>query len=61
MLGRTTIEGFLCGKPAIIYNVDKTGEITGVSHHEVPEDLSIFDFDNIIDKIKSVYIESYNK
>ena len=61
MLGRTTIEGFLCGKPAIIYNVDKTGEITGVSHHVVPEDLSIFDFDNIIDKIKSVYIESYNK
>jgi hypothetical protein len=61
MLGRTTIEGFLCGKPAIIYDVDKTGEITGVSHHEVPEDLSIFDFDNIIDKIKSVYIESYNK
>jgi glycosyltransferase involved in cell wall biosynthesis len=61
MLGRTTIEGFLCGKPAIIYNVDKTGEITGVEYHEVPENLSIFDFDNIIDKIKSIYIESYNK
>jgi glycosyltransferase involved in cell wall biosynthesis len=61
MLGRTTIEGFLCGKPAIIYNVDKTGEITGVAYHEVPEDLNIFDFDNIIDKIKSIYIESFNK
>lgn len=60
MLGRTTIEGFLCGKPAIIYDVDKSGEITGSSYHEVPEDLSIFDFDNIIDKIKSIYIESYN-
>jgi len=61
MLGRTTIEGFLCGKPAIIYNVDKTGEITGCSYHEVPEDLSIFDFDTIIKKIKSIYIESFNK
>lgn len=61
MLGRTTIEGFLCGKPAIIYDVDKQGEILGSSYHEVPNDLSIFDFDNIIDKIKSIYIESYNK
>jgi hypothetical protein len=60
MLGRTTIEGFLCGKPAIIYNVDKTGEITGCSYHEVPEDLSIFDFNTIIKKIKSIYIKSFN-
>jgi glycosyltransferase involved in cell wall biosynthesis len=60
MLGRTTIEGFLCGKPAIIYDVDKTGEIIGVSNHDVPEDLSIFDFDTIINKIKSIYIGSYN-
>lgn len=61
MLGRTTIEGFLCGKPAIIYDVDKSGEINGYSYHEVPEDLSIFDFDTIISKIKSIYIESFNK
>ena len=61
MLGRTTIEGFLCGKPAIIYDVDKAGEITGVSYHEVPEDLSIFDYDTVISKIKNIYIESYNK
>ena len=60
MLGRTTIEGFLCGKPAIIYNVDKSGEIIDSEYHEVPEDLSIFDYDTIIDKIKDIYIESYN-
>lgn len=60
MLGRTTIEGFLCGKPAIIYDVDKEGEILGYSYHEVPDDLSIFDFDTIINKIKSIYIESFN-
>jgi hypothetical protein len=61
MLGRTTIEGFLCGKPAIIYSVDKEGEILGHSYHEVPDDLSIFDFNTIINKIKSIYIESFNK
>jgi glycosyltransferase involved in cell wall biosynthesis len=61
MLGRTTIEGFLCGKPAIIYNVDKSGEIINSEYHLVPEDLSIFDFDTIISKIKTIYIESFNK
>jgi glycosyltransferase involved in cell wall biosynthesis len=61
MLGRTTIEGFLCGKPAIIYNVDKSGEIIDSQYHEVPEDLTIFDYDSIITKIKDIYIESYNK
>jgi hypothetical protein len=60
MLGRTTIEGFLCGKPAIIYSVDKEGEILGHSYHEVPDDLSIFDFNTTINKIKSIYIESFN-
>jgi hypothetical protein len=61
MLGRTTIEGFLCGKPAIIYNVDKSGEIINSEYHAVPEDLSIFDFDTVIGKIKDIYIESFNK
>lgn len=61
MLGRTTIEGFLCGKPAIIYNVDKSGEIINSEYHKVPEDLSIFDFDTVIGKIKDIYIESFNK
>jgi hypothetical protein len=61
MLGRTTIEGFLCGKPAIIYNVDKSGEIINSEYHVVPEDLSIFDFNTVIGKIKDIYIESYNR
>jgi hypothetical protein len=60
MLGRTTIEGFLCGKPAIIYNVDKEGQILDTTYHKVPEDLTIFDYDVIINKIKDIYIKSYN-
>ena len=60
MLGRTTIEGFLCGKPAIIYTVDKYGNIVDDEYMEVPEDLSIFDIDSIISKIKKTYIDAYN-
>jgi len=60
MLGRTTIEGFLCGKPAWIYNVDNAGHIKDYDFHEVPEDLSIFDYDNVINKFKEKYIDVYN-
>lgn len=60
MLGRTTIEGFLCGKPGIIYNVNNKGDIIDIEYHEVPKDLSIFNYYNIINDIKNVYIESYN-
>lgn len=43
MLGRTTIEGWFCGLPAMIYNVDKEGGIIGVETKEPPEDLVKFD------------------
>jgi len=59
-LGRTTIEGFLCGKPAIIYIVDKLGEIISSEFHPVPEDLSIFDLDSHIKKTIDTYILAYN-
>jgi len=36
LVGRTTIEGFLCGKPAIIYNVDKHGNILNIEKKNVP-------------------------
>lgn len=59
-LGRTTIEGFLCGKPAVIYRVDKMGEIIDSEYHGVPEDLSIFDINTHINNIKRIYIKTYN-
>jgi hypothetical protein len=59
-LGRTTIEGFLCGKPAIIYKVNSNGGIIDSEYQEVPEDLSIFDNDTIINNIKQTYIDAYN-
>jgi len=61
MLGRTTIEGYLCGKPSWIYNVDKKGEIIDFNYTEVPEDLSVFEMDYSINKFKNTYIDVYNK
>jgi hypothetical protein len=59
-LGRTTIEGFLCGKPAIIYTVNNNGGIIDSEYQEVPEDLSIFDNDMIVKNVKQSYVEAYN-
>lgn len=47
LLGRTTIESWMCGKPAWVYNIDKSGNILDKKLYEVPED---------IDKFKSDYV-----
>ena len=59
-LGRTTIEGFLCGKPAITYKVDKMGNIIDWNYHQVPVDLNIFDLNVHVENIKRIYIKTYN-
>jgi len=61
MLGRTTIEGFLCNKPAWIYNVDKNGTIIDKEYLTVPNNLEIFDKEYSVNKFKEVYIDVYNK
>jgi len=60
-LGRTTIEGYLCGKPAWVYTVNKEGYVLDKEYTEVPEDMSIFDNDKIIEKYKEIYIKAYNE
>lgn len=42
LLGRTTIEGWMCGKNAWIYDVDKSGQIKSKKLHEVPSDIDKF-------------------
>ena len=61
LLGRTTIEGYLCGKPGWIYYVDKEGNVKDKELTEVPENLYIFEKDYSINKFKEVYIDVYNK
>ena len=60
LLGRTTLEGWLCGKSGWIYNVDDKGEILNKRKHEVPSDVSKFDYMEVAKKIKEKYIKILN-
>jgi len=55
--GRTTIEGFLCGKTGWIYTVDKEGNILNKVLQTVPEDIEKYRSDFSAKKV----LELYNK
>lgn len=57
LLGRTTIEGWLCGKAGWIYDVDESGVIKSKELHEVPSDIEKFRSDNVVKKIIEEYKE----
>jgi hypothetical protein len=50
-IGRTTIEGFLCGKPALIYDVDDRGAVVKKYDMSVPKNLEQFDISYMTDKL----------
>lgn len=60
LLGRTTIEGWLCGKPGWIYNVDGSGNILNKERFDIPEDVTKFDSVEVSKKIKEEYIKILN-
>lgn len=53
--GRTTIEGYLCGKPGWIYKVDKLGNIIEKEFNEVPNDLIKYRSDISAKKVITLY------
>jgi hypothetical protein len=56
MLGRTTIEGFMCGKEGWIYNVDKEGKILEEPKlHPVPDDVDKYRADNSANLVMNLY------
>lgn len=55
--GRTTIEGFLCGKPGWIYVVDKEGNIQNKVLQSVPDDIEKYKSDFSAKKVFSLYEE----
>ena len=57
LLGRTTIEGWMCGKPGWIYNVDESGYIINKERFDIPEDVSKFNSLEVVKKIKQEYIK----
>lgn len=57
LLGRTTIEGWLCGKGGWIYDVDNRGNVLGKTFHDVPSDIDKFRADNVVNEIINKYKE----
>lgn len=56
LLGRTTIEGWLCGKKGWIYDVDNQGNILSKQLHEIPLDIDKFKSENVIKEIIKEYL-----
>jgi hypothetical protein len=56
-LGRTTIEGWMCGKPGWIFKVDENGSILEKNLHNVPSDIEKYYSENVSKKIKEEYIK----
>lgn len=53
--GRTTIEGYLCGKRSWIYTVDKEGNILSKELKEVPKDLKKYNAKYSANKVYELY------
>jgi glycosyltransferase involved in cell wall biosynthesis len=61
LLGRTTIEGWACGKAGYIFDIDLHGKIKSYELHEVPQDMSKFDSKIVVKKILEIYNKAINK
>ena len=61
LLGRTTIEGWMCGKPGWIYNVNEGGEILNKEKVDIPSDINRFNSEEVAKKIKEEYIKIINE
>ena len=57
LLGRTTIEGWLCGKAGWIYDVDDKGIVLGKKLHPVPTDVDKYKRKNVVTQIIEEYKE----
>lgn len=55
MLGRTTIEGWMCNKPGWIYNVDNTGKIIDKKFTNPPSDIDKFFAKNVANKFLDLF------
>jgi glycosyltransferase involved in cell wall biosynthesis len=58
LMGRTTIEGWACGKPGWIYDVDLQGWVQGRTLHPPPADMTQFDIKTTAARILEIYKEA---
>jgi glycosyltransferase involved in cell wall biosynthesis len=56
-LGRTTIEGWMCGKPSWIYKVDSGGFILSKEKFDPPTDIEKYYASNVAQQIKNEYVK----
>ena len=61
LLGRTTIEGWMCNKPGWIYNINSDGDILNKELFKVPTDLEKFKSITVSNQIKQEYIKILNE
>ena len=57
LLGRTTIEGWLCGKPGWIYEIDATGTISKKQLHQPPPDVEKFMSCHVAEQMERIYMD----
>jgi hypothetical protein len=57
-LGRTTIEGWMCGKPSWIYKVDSGGFILSKEKFDPPTDIEKYYAANVAKQIKEEYLKN---
>jgi glycosyltransferase involved in cell wall biosynthesis len=55
LLGRTTIEGWVCGKSGWIYDIDSNGNILSKNLYHPPEDIDKYNIINVVNLIEVVY------
>ena len=58
LMGRTTIEGWMCGKPGWIYNIDSNGNILNKQLHQPPDKIEKFNRSNVIINLEKIYAET---
>lgn len=61
LLGRTTIESWMCGKSSWIYDVDKSGHVLNKALISPPSDLDKFYSSNVTEEIIKSYISVVNE
>lgn len=58
LLGRTTIEGWACGKPGWIYDINLDGSIKSFKLHPPPDKMEVFDSRYVAKQIIGLYEEA---
>jgi len=57
LLGRTTVEGWMCNKKGLIYDVDSSGNIISKKLYDVPLDIDKFNGKNVVKQIIAEYLK----